>query len=208
MSSRERILQKIREAGEKVNDLPVPNWEEADLILPDGNLTLYFKEELEKAGGVCYVCNDYSDVQNNLDVECSRLSGQNIDALFAGDDQLLKLAPELLKPLKHDDYRKADLILTDCACLIAQTGTVVASNLNAGGNKAFSSAPIHIVFAKEDQIMPTLREGFIFLQNYFQENWPEHLSFITGSSRTADIEKTLVMGAHGPSRLVVMILKK
>jgi L-lactate dehydrogenase complex protein LldG len=99
--------------------------------------------------------------------------------------------------------RQADLGVTSCDCLIAQTGSVVVSTLSAG-DRALSVLPAtHLVIARHDQIVPDLTAAFALLRKRYDKHWPSALSFITGPSRTADIEKILVMGAHGPKRLAL-----
>lgn len=51
--------------------------------------------------------------------------------------------------------------------------------------------------------MPDLETAIALWQSRYGRSWPSHLCVITGPSRTADIEKILVMGAHGPKRLAV-----
>ena len=95
---------------------------------------------------------------------------------------------------------EADLGVTGCECLIAQTGTIVVST------RAISVLPpVHLVIARPDQLVPDLADAFALLRQRYDGRWPAALSFITGPSRTADIEKILVMGAHGPKRLAIYI---
>ena len=66
-------------------------------------------------------------------------------------------------------------------------------------------APYHIVLARLEQLVPDLEAAFA---RAYDQGTPSRNSFmglITGSSRTADIEKLLVVGAHGPRRLVVVV---
>ena len=99
--------------------------------------------------------------------------------------------------------RDGDLGVTSCDCLIAQTGSVVISTLSAG-DRALSVLPAtHLVIARHDQIVPDLTAAMALLRKRYDEHWPSALSVITGPSRTADIEKILVMGAHGPKRLAL-----
>ena len=88
--------------------------------------------------------------------------------------------------------------------LVAQTGSILVS-ASCGGRGASVVAPCHIVFANVAQLVPDLKtllrqasEREILAKNSFA-------CVISGSSRTADIEKILVQGAHGPRRLVVIL---
>ena len=97
--------------------------------------------------------------------------------------------------------RECDLGVTSCDCLVAQTGSVIVSTVSAGGRALSVLAPTHLVIARREQIVPDLATAMALLRKRYDKNWPSALSVITGPSRTADIEKILVMGAHGPKRL-------
>ena len=99
--------------------------------------------------------------------------------------------------------RQAELGVTSCDCLVAQTGSVVVSTRSTGGRAVSVLPPVHLVIARRDQLVPDLATAMHFLHTRYAEHWPSSLSVITGPSRTADIEKILVMGAHGPKRLAL-----
>jgi L-lactate dehydrogenase complex protein LldG len=67
--------------------------------------------------------------------------------------------------------------------------------------------PVHIVFAYASQIVLDLKDAFKIIKNKYGNQLPSMLTTVTGPSRTADIEKTLVMGAHGPKELFVFLLE-
>ncbi|HXA86048.1 MAG TPA: LUD domain-containing protein [Candidatus Dormibacteraeota bacterium] len=97
---------------------------------------------------------------------------------------------------------RATVTLADA--LIAQTGSVFVS-ASCGGRGASVVAPTHIVYATEKQLVPDLVTA---LRNATADGRLERNSYacvISGSSRTADIEKILVQGAHGPMRLAVIV---
>jgi len=101
--------------------------------------------------------------------------------------------------------RDCDLGVTGCDCLIAQTGSVVVSTTSTGGRALSVLPPTHLVIARRDQIVPDLASAMALLRKRYDSRWPSALSVITGPSRTADIEKILVFGAHGPKRLAVYL---
>ena len=88
--------------------------------------------------------------------------------------------------------------------LVAQTGSVFVSAA-CGGRGASVVAPVHIVVAQVGQFVPDLEAAFARLRERNTVAQNSFLCLITGSSRTADIEKIIVMGAHGPRRLVVVL---
>jgi L-lactate dehydrogenase complex protein LldG len=99
--------------------------------------------------------------------------------------------------------RECDLGVTACDCLVAQTGSIIVSTLSAGGRALSVLPPTHLVIARREQIVPDLATAMALLRKRYDKHWPSALSVITGPSRTADIEKILVMGAHGPKRLTL-----
>jgi L-lactate dehydrogenase complex protein LldG len=100
------------------------------------------------------------------------------------------------------EQSQATVTLADA--LIAQTGSVFVS-ASCGGRGASVVAPTHIVYAIAKQLVPDLVTA---LRNATADGRLEKNSYaclISGSSRTADIEKILVQGAHGPMRLAVIV---
>ena len=94
--------------------------------------------------------------------------------------------------------------ITGCEALVAQTGSVLVSSA-CGGRGASVVAPAHIVVATVEQLVPDLDAALARVQARGVVSQNSFLCLITGSSRTADIEKILVMGAHGPRRLLVFL---
>jgi L-lactate dehydrogenase complex protein LldG len=100
------------------------------------------------------------------------------------------------------EQSQATVTLADA--LVAQTGSIFVS-ASCGGRGASVVAPCHIVYANAKQLVPDLVTA---LRNATADGRLEKNSYacvISGSSRTADIEKILVQGAHGPMRLVVIV---
>lgn len=101
-------------------------------------------------------------------------------------------------------HESSQATITLAEVLVAQTGSVMVSAA-CGGRGASIVAPVHIVIAKASQLVATLDEAFARMRERETAAKNSYLCLITGSSRTADIEKILVMGAHGPRRLVVIL---
>ena len=74
-----------------------------------------------------------------------------------------------------------------------------------GGRQMSVYPPQHIVIAKKDQLVDYLHTAYDKIQEKYPDQLPSQITLITGPSRTADIEKTLVMGAHGPRELYVFL---
>jgi len=66
---------------------------------------------------------------------------------------------------------------------------------------------IHLVVGYTSQLVPDLKQALQKIKKKYQDNYPSVISVVTGPSRTADIEKTLVMGAHGPKELYIFLIE-
>lgn len=96
--------------------------------------------------------------------------------------------------------------ITAAECLIAATGSILIASSSAGRG-ASVVAPLHIVVATEAQLEPDLASVLKLAKERGLVRNNSALFLITGSSRTADIEKILVLGAHGPRRVVVILAR-
>jgi L-lactate dehydrogenase complex protein LldG len=102
------------------------------------------------------------------------------------------------------EMEKCDAGITECDALIAQTGGVVVTSRSAGGRALSVLPPHHVVIARREQLVADLPAAFAFLQQKYAPDFPSMISFITGPSRTGDIERILVLGAHGPKKLTIL----
>ena len=95
--------------------------------------------------------------------------------------------------------------MTPCLALIADTGTAVISARLSGGRRAGLVDPVHVVEAREDQLVPDLAAAL-------ERIGPElarasAVTLVTGPSRTADIEQNLIRGVHGPGEVHVVFVE-
>jgi L-lactate dehydrogenase complex protein LldG len=107
---------------------------------------------------------------------------------------------------KVNELESCDAGITECDALIAQTGSVLVTARSAGGRALSVLPPHHVVLARRKQLVPDLTEAFAVLKEKYAPNYPSFISFITGPSRTGDIERILVLGAHGPKKLTIFLL--
>lgn len=96
-----------------------------------------------------------------------------------------------------------DAGVTTCRALVAQTGSILVTAADAG-RAGTVLPPHHIVLATTEQVVPDLPAAWALMQDGGRV--PSFVSLVTGPSRTADIERTLVLGAHGPIRLTVILI--
>ena len=97
--------------------------------------------------------------------------------------------------------------ISECEVLIAQTGSVLITSRSSGGRSLSILPPHHVVIARKSQLVPDLAVGYACLKETYGGRYPSLISFITGPSRTGDIERTLVLGAHGPKRLSIILIE-
>jgi L-lactate dehydrogenase complex protein LldG len=105
-----------------------------------------------------------------------------------------------------DDLESCDAGVTGCEVLVAQTGGIMVSVESAGGRALSVLPPHHIVIARTSQMVPDLTAAFGHVKRKYGKAFPSFMGFITGPSRTGDIERILVLGAHGPKRLTVLLV--
>jgi L-lactate dehydrogenase complex protein LldG len=106
----------------------------------------------------------------------------------------------------RDKLEACDAGLTECETLVAQTGSVCVTAKSSGGRTLSVLPPHHIVIAQREQLVPDLAAAYELLAQKYRGKYPSFVSFITGPSRTGDIERILVLGAHGPKRLTVLLV--
>ncbi len=121
------------------------------------------------------------------------------------------VAPKLSLPILRSDngydvkaLEGCSVGISQCDALIAQTGSVLVTSVSAGGRALSVLPPHHVVLAKRSQLLRDLPEAFNLLKRTYAPNYPSFISFITGPSRTGDIERILVLGAHGPKKLTII----
>jgi L-lactate dehydrogenase complex protein LldG len=99
-----------------------------------------------------------------------------------------------------------DAGITTCESIVAQLGAILVSSASSGG-RALSILPhVHVVVAEASQVVPDLGSALALAKARHGDQMPSMLSFITGPSRTGDIERILVLGAHGPKELYLILV--
>ena len=134
-------------------------------------------------------------------------------ALKVAPDPLLEKLPWADRPMLQVEYgpgRSSDLVsVTPAFAGIAETGTLVLHSSATTPTTLHFVPDHHLVVMRESQITGGLEDAFARLREKLGsvENWPRTVNFVTGPSRTADIEGVPVLGAHGPRRLHIVLIK-
>jgi L-lactate dehydrogenase complex protein LldG len=103
-----------------------------------------------------------------------------------------------------DALRGEGVTVTPCLVLIAETGTAVVSSRLSGGRRNGLVDPVHVIEAREDQLVPDLAAALAAVAPELAS--ASAVTFVTGPSRTADIEQTLIRGVHGPKDVHVVFV--
>jgi L-lactate dehydrogenase complex protein LldG len=116
--------------------------------------------------------------------------------------------PELLKGTPHaaeaDDLAARTFEFSEL--LVKKLGAILVSSASSVG-RALSILPhVHVVVADADQVVPDLGSALALTKARLGDQMPSMLSFITGPRRTGDIERILVLGAHGPKELYLVLV--
>lgn len=97
----------------------------------------------------------------------------------------------------------ADIGISGVEFGIAETGSVCQDAYAVESRLISTLPPIHIAILNSSHILPGIKEAFDVISQVFHHGY---ISFITGPSRTADIERVLTIGVHGPSRLIIIAI--
>ena len=104
------------------------------------------------------------------------------------------------------ELEQCDAGITGCEALVAQTGSLVVTARTTGGRALSVLPPHHVVLATPDRLVPDLPAAYDRLRELYGDRYPSMIGLVTGPSRTGDIERILVLGAHGPKRLTVLLI--
>jgi L-lactate dehydrogenase complex protein LldG len=102
----------------------------------------------------------------------------------------------------------ADASITTCSALVARTVIIILCSALKSGRTTSVYAEVHICIAFTDQLVYDVRDGLQLIKERYAGRMPSLVTFATGPSRTADIEKTLVVGVHGPREVYVFLVER
>ncbi|MDB5158582.1 MAG: lactate utilization protein [Mucilaginibacter sp.] len=206
-TSKEKLLKKIRQALLEKRDNPYPNLENLPLYPPaTEHLDVMFAEEFMAVQGQFAFCED--EVQF-IETLLELAEQRNWHKIYCWEPSLQEILARYEYPYfeTDKDFEQAEVGFTLCEALIARNGSTMLSNAGAAGRRLSIYPGVHIVLAYTSQLVTDLKDGFALIKKKYGTNIPSMITNVTGPSRTADIEKTLVLGAHGPKELFVFLLE-
>jgi len=207
--ARANILQRIKDA--LLNKTPKPV-EHVDLqqdvyVKPNESLPVIFAESFKKVSGHFIYCEGIFEFTEQLKTLAEQESWNNLHCWH----------PYLQEVFQEVDFRqcrigknldKADGGITTCEALVARTGSILLSSALPSGRVLSIFPPVHICVAYTSQLVYDINDALKLMQSRYPDNFPSFVSLATGPSRTADIEKTLVLGAHGPKEVYVFLIEQ
>jgi len=199
--SRETILKKIRKALSQKVPIPFP---QSDHIAnhfskSTQDLELEFAENFSKLQGKFSYCVNTQELYQQLHL---LISAKTWTKIFCPDTKIRAVIEKIgMSDFLTDDLANCDASITGCESLVARTGSIVLTSAQSDGRNGSVYAPVHVCIAFHNQLLYDLEESLTKMTTKYKRHLPSLITFATGPSRTADIEKTLVVGVHGPKEV-------
>ena len=206
-TSKEKVLKKVRNALINKLDNPFKNVDFTSPVFPPQleEPEVEFAQNLMETGGTFIYCENEKDFGNQLSTFVQQENLTNIYCIDEGISGLLK-ETGIKFSNSEEDFLNLKIGITPCDFLISRFGSIMVSSGLSSGRRLMVYPETHIVVAKASQVVPELKDALLGMKKKYTDNFPSQITTITGPSRTADIEKTLVMGAHGPKNLFVFLI--
>ena len=179
----------------------------------NGSLIDVFTQSLESVGGHSIVVNGDTEIARALTTIINRLQKTNVRAqrIAISDnpnvERLMYLTDLEIEALtiapNAADIFSYDVGISTAQTAIAETGTLVLDSADERHRLVSLVPPVHIAIVNASRICETLGEALALLRN--GKELSRAVTFVTGPSRTADIELTLTVGVHGPQELYVIV---
>ena len=205
--SKENILKKIRKALSHSTPLPFPQSEGTNYVFGPllQETEVKFAEQFTKLQGKFIYCINRQELAFQLG---SLVKKQDWQKVYCVEEKLIEpLAMQLSDRLIKTGLANCDVSITGCEYLVARTGSIVMSTAQSSGRSTSVYAPIHICIAFTNQLVYDLKDALQAAKDKYGNNLPSLITFATGPSRTADIEKTLVVGVHGPKEVYLFLVE-
>ncbi len=206
-TSKEQILKKIRDAliSKKENPFAHINFNHPVFNDISEEKEIQFAKKLIEMGGSFIYCENENSFLQNLNVLQKEKGWKEV---FTIDEKLQALlsSGNINYDSNPENFTGQKVGMTRCEYFIARFGTVLVSSGLNSGRRMFVFPEVHIIVGYASQVVTDLKNALQGIKKKYANNFPSQITAITGPSRTADIEKTLVMGAHGPKELFVFMI--
>jgi len=206
-TTKEKILKKVRSALISNMENPFKDVDFNSPIYHDISETpeIQFALQLKETGGTFVYCENEKAISENIRILMKQKAWRDV---FTFDERIYGLLTQegIAVEKDPDKFKSLKVGITRCEYLIARFGSIMVSSGLLSGRRIFSFPEIHIVIAAASQVVTEIKDALRGMQKRYASDLPSQISIISGPSRTADIEKTLVMGAHGPKELYVFFV--
>jgi L-lactate dehydrogenase complex protein LldG len=223
-NSREEILHTIRKGLKGVD--PEKTFddrnfqfeaEEVQKLIEEqqGNLETQFIGELNKVNTNVIETSSEDEAKKSI---LKLIEDKELKSFAIWESQFLKeinlkqdykdAGLKLITAKNKNRMANADIGITEVDYAIADTGTLVLLTDKNQPRSVSLLPPIHLAIVRPENLVRNINDLFIILKSWLQnsEDITSCMTFITGPSRTADIELSLTLGVHGPKELYVLIL--
>ena len=200
-----KFLNKIKQKNIYGHKTQLPKIDNSAYAIPSNiSQDKLFKQELEKVGGHCYLCKDINHLLKELKELFEQKQWKKPFAFETWTKDIMKrIDKEVFSDFSH--LEKMDVGIGICDYLVSWTGSVLVSSFLPGARQFYIFSPDLIILAKKEQLVLTPDEALDKVYAKYNRA-PSQITLITGPSKTADIEKTLIYGMHGPRSLYVFII--
>lgn len=207
-TSREKVLKAVRKAliHKSEADFSAADSEGEIYAAPEEeSLELLFAKNFSALTGNFIFCEKKDDF---VQAVSHLVSEKQWDNLYCADAAIQEMLAQAKVSFLSDekDLLKCNVGLTFCECLVARTGSIISSSRLMSGRRLPVYSNTHITVAYTSQLVYNLKDAYKLLKKKYETNFPSQVTLITGPSQTADIEKTLVKGAHGPKEIFLFLI--
>ena len=192
MSSRNQILEAIKNAQPAIKPLPVVDY---TVVIPIKELISSFEQFVNAVGGRVRFVDQSAAL--TLEIENARQEGLLLLNRLNGFSSMDEISPDLT------ELEKLDRVYIRGSLGVAENGAIWVEETFMGNRILPFIAQELVLVLREEELVPTMHDAY----QRIRINEEGFGVFIAGPSKTADIEQSLVIGAHGPVALIVLILK-
>lgn len=205
-SARENIVKRIKQALKQPVPVPFPAANAEQHFVPSSQEPiLEFAERFTALQGKFCYCSGEKELAEQLSALAARREWTKLYCRDTALQEMLK--GNGFESGYHAGLADCDAAITGCEYLVARTGSILLGSGNVSGRTVSVYAPVHICIAYAHQVKTDIADGLeaIFTPD---KKYPSMVTLATGPSRTADIEKTLVVGVHGPKEVYCFLIEE
>lgn len=203
-NAKQRILQKIKQALSTSVPVPFPEHTQLPALSvfqpqADEDLAILFAEQFTQIQGQFSYCANLVECAAQLQLLANK---KGIQKWYCTDEKLRQQLTQAGCTFHwHPTLADCHASITGCEALVARTGSLLLSSSASSGRTSSVYAPIHVCLAYTNQLVYDIGDALQLMQAKYGTQLPSFISLASGPSRTADIEKTLVTGVHGPKEV-------